>query len=48
VSHHLAALKNARLVKSRRDGRIVYYALDDDHIHSIIGFAREHLHEEAL
>jgi DNA-binding transcriptional ArsR family regulator len=45
VSHHLAALKRMRLVKGRRDGRIIYYSLDDDHIESIIKFARDHLDE---
>ena len=46
VSHHLAALKHVRLVKSRRDGRIIYYSLDDDHVKSIIKYAREHLGEK--
>ncbi|MDR1127380.1 MAG: metalloregulator ArsR/SmtB family transcription factor [Treponema sp.] len=46
VSHHLAALKRARLVKMRRDGRVIYYSLDDDHVNSIIKFAREHLEEK--
>jgi DNA-binding transcriptional ArsR family regulator len=45
VSHHLAALKHVRLVKGRRDGRIIYYSLDDDHVNSIIKFARDHLDE---
>ena len=45
VSHHLAALKRVRLVKGRRDGRIIYYSLDDDHVESIIKYAREHLKE---
>ena len=45
VSHHLAALKRVRLVKGRREGRIIYYSLDDDHINSIIKFARDHLGE---
>ena len=45
VSHHLAALKRVRLVKGRRDGRIIYYSLDDDHVKSIIKYAREHLGE---
>jgi ArsR family transcriptional regulator len=45
VSHHLAVLKRVRLVKGRRDGRIIYYSLDDDHVKSIIEFAREHLEE---
>ena len=46
VSHHLAALKRVRLVKSRRDGRIIYYSLDDDHVNSIINYALEHLEEK--
>jgi DNA-binding transcriptional ArsR family regulator len=46
VSHHLAALKRVRLVKGRRDGRIIYYSLDDDHVNSIIRYAREHLGED--
>jgi ArsR family transcriptional regulator len=45
VSHHLAALKRVRLVKARRDGRIVYYSLDDDHVNTIIKYARDHLAE---
>ena len=45
VSHHLASLKRVRLVKSRRDGRIIYYSPDDDHVKSIIRYAREHLGE---
>ena len=45
VSHHLSSLKHVRLVKARRDGRIIYYSLDDDHVNSIIQFAWEHLEE---
>ena len=45
VSHHLAALKRVRLVKARREGRIIYYSLDDDHVEDIIKYAREHLGE---
>jgi DNA-binding transcriptional ArsR family regulator len=45
VSHHLAALKRVRLVKARRDGRVIYYSLDDDHVNTIIKYAREHLTE---
>ena len=45
VSHHLAALKRVRLVKARREGRIIYYSLDDDHVKSIIKYARDHLGE---
>ena len=46
VSHHLAALKRVRLVKGRREGRIIYYSLDDDHVKSIIKYARDHLAED--
>ena len=46
VSHHLAALKRVRLVKGRREGRIIYYSLDDDHVKSIIKYAHEHLEEK--
>jgi ArsR family transcriptional regulator len=45
VSHHLGALRRVRLVKGRRDGRIIYYSLDDVHIHSIVNLAREHPEE---
>ena len=45
VSHHLAALKRVKLVKGRRDGRIIYYSLDDDHVKTIIKYARDHLAE---
>lgn len=45
TSHHLAALKRARVVKPRREGRVIYYSLDDLHVHKILGFAREHLSE---
>ncbi|HCM26400.1 MAG: transcriptional regulator [Treponema sp. GWB1_62_6] len=45
VSHHLAALRREKLVKPRRDGRIIYYSLADIHVQQIIGYAREHLAE---
>jgi DNA-binding transcriptional ArsR family regulator len=45
ASYALAGLKRVRLVKARRDGRIIYYSLDDDHVNSIVKFAREHLGE---
>ena len=46
VSHHLAALKRVRLVKGRREGRVIFYSLDDDHVKSIIRYARDHLGED--
>jgi len=45
VSHQLRALKNARLVKARRDGKTVFYALADDHVKTIIDQGLEHVRE---
>lgn len=45
VSHQLKTLKSACLVRSRKEGKTVYYALDDDHIHSIIKVALAHVLE---
>ena len=45
VSHHLKALKTAKLVKSRRDGKAVYYSLDDDHVKTIIAMGKDHIEE---
>jgi len=42
VSHHLRLLKMMRLVRARRDGKQVFYALDDDHVLSLIQVAQEH------
>lgn len=36
ISHQLRVLKQARLVKYRKEGKIVYYSLDDDHVEKII------------
>ncbi len=45
VSHHLRLLKAHRLVKFRREGKMVFYTLDDDHIVNLITQAREHYRE---
>lgn len=45
ISHQLRALKNARLVKSRRDGKTVYYYLADDHVKTIIHQGLDHVTE---
>ena len=37
ISHQLRILKQARLVRSRRDGKTVFYSLDDDHVRTVIG-----------
>ena len=47
ISHQLRTLKQAKLVKNRRDGKTIYYSLADDHVQTIIGMAKEHLEEEA-
>ena len=45
VSHQLRILKQSRLVKYRRDGKVVYYSLDDDHVKAIKNQALEHVKE---
>ena len=45
-SHQLRVVKQARLVKNRRDGKIVYYSLDDDHIERILNMGLEHIREK--
>ena len=45
VSHQLKNLKLGRIVKARRAGKIVYYALDDDHIRKMLDFGMEHIQE---
>ena len=45
VSHQLRVLKQAKLVKNRRDGKIVYYSLADAHIQSILNQGMEHIAE---
>lgn len=45
VSHHLRLLKALRLVKYRREGKMVYYSLDDEHILNLIREAQEHFAE---
>ncbi len=43
VSHHLRYLRAARLVKSRKVGRQVFYSLDDSHVEALIEQGIEHL-----
>jgi len=45
VSHQLKTLKQSKLVKSRRDGKSIFYSLDDEHVRTILEFGREHLEE---
>lgn len=46
TSHHLRTLRNLRLVKHRRSGRLVYYSLDDEHIRRLFAQGLEHVREE--
>ncbi len=45
ISHQLKVLKNSHLVKSRREGKQIMYALDDDHVRTIIAMGMEHIEE---
>ena len=42
ISHQLRILKQAKLVKSRKDGKIVYYSLKDEHVIKLFEIGREH------
>ena len=46
ISHQLRLLKVSRIVKSRKQGRVVYYSLDDAHIGQIFAMAFAHVMEE--
>ncbi|MGI5837289.1 MAG: ArsR/SmtB family transcription factor [Chloroflexota bacterium] len=46
VSHQLRLLRTMRLVKYRRDGRVVYYSLDDQHIANLFLEGEQHVMEE--
>lgn len=48
ISHQLRVLKQARLVKYRKDGKIVYYSLDDEHIKHIFDQGLIHISEKAV
>ncbi|TJX65334.1 helix-turn-helix transcriptional regulator [Soehngenia saccharolytica] len=43
ISHQLRVLKNSNLVKNRKDGKVVYYSLDDEHVKEIIGQGIVHI-----
>lgn len=43
VSHHLSILKAVRLVKPRRDGKNIFYAIDDDHVKDIFVQGMNHV-----
>jgi len=45
ISHQLRVLKQAKLVKYRKEGKVVYYSLDDEHVREIFMKGREHIEE---
>lgn len=46
ISHQLKILKQNKLVKSRREGKSIFYSLADDHVRTIIDQGREHVEED--
>jgi ArsR family transcriptional regulator len=46
ISHQLRLLKNSDLVKSRREGKIVFYSLKDEHVKQIFDLGLVHISEE--
>ena len=46
ISHQLKSLKNAKLVKLRKEGKTVFYSLDDDHINKLLKVSFEHIIEK--
>ena len=44
ISHQLKALRLGNLVKSRRDGQVIYYSLADDHVKYILDIGFDHIH----
>ena len=46
VSHQLKILKINNLIKNRRDGKVIYYSLADEHVRDIISIGLEHIKEE--
>ena len=46
ISHQLRMLRNLKVVKFRKSGKMVYYSLDDDHIKKLITLTRQHVTEK--
>lgn len=46
ISHQLRVLKQAKLVKYRRDGKVVYYSLDDEHVKNVFDQGLSHVTEK--
>lgn len=46
VSHQLKVLKQAKLIKNRREGKSIFYSLADEHVRTIIAMGIEHIEED--
>lgn len=45
VSHQLRLMKKSRIIKARREGKLVYYSLNDEHISQLMDIAMTHINE---
>ena len=45
ISHQLRILKSSKLVKYKKEGTLIYYSLDDDHVEKIFKMGCEHINE---
>ena len=45
ISHQLKTLKQSKLIKGRREGQLIYYSLDDEHVYKIIEQGSVHINE---
>ncbi len=43
ISHQLRILRTMKIVKNRREGKIIYYSIDDDHVISLIHMSLDHI-----
>ncbi|MCP3763392.1 metalloregulator ArsR/SmtB family transcription factor [Domibacillus sp. A3M-37] len=46
ASHHLRLLRNMGLAKYRKEGKMVYYSVKDNHVHQLVSIALEHARED--
>ena len=45
ISQHLKSLRQMRMVRTRRDGKVIYYTLDDEHIRTVLNLGLQHIQE---
>jgi DNA-binding transcriptional ArsR family regulator len=43
ISHQLRILRTLKIVKNRRDGKMLYYTIDDDHVKKLINMSLDHV-----